>query len=394
MPKGIPSPDTLSSRKVSAFSLDTSVIEAAGFRFNEGPLRHLAGQLPPWMTLWMTDVIVREISRHRLDYVARASQQVISGANELRRHIGDSFHMETLSWMESTRSKAVNVFDDQLQHFLRSHSGIILEPTHPSLGTDIFNMYFQSYPPFGGGKDKKHEFPDAAALLSLDYMATEKGISIIVVSKDDGWKAYAERSKNIFCVSSLTDLTSLFLSDTLEAKAVKNKIRDSFIKPTLELSKDIKTVIEKGLDSLSWRVVYPNKMRYTVDAEVIETRLNSFDLHADGLGVWITSAENDTCAVEIPLEANVFLRIGIFSKENFDFNSEINIETYFIMIERQIQLKFIIDLNGDLLIQSTESLIKIMEIGDNRIDILLRSDELGTKWIDHSDLAFDDDIPF
>lgn len=47
MPYGLPNSSALSSRKACAFALDTSVIEAAGFRFNDGPLRHLAGQLPP-----------------------------------------------------------------------------------------------------------------------------------------------------------------------------------------------------------------------------------------------------------------------------------------------------------------------------------------------------------
>lgn len=393
MPKGIPSSEILSNRLVSAFSLDTSVIEAAGYRFKEGPLRHLAGQLPPWMALWMPDVIVREISRHRLDCVARATQQVISGAHDLRRHIGDSFQMETVSWMESTRSEAVNIFDDQLQHFLRSHSGIILEPTHPYLSTDLFNMYFQGLPPFGGGKDKKHEFPDAAALLTLDYLAAEKGISIIVVSKDEGWKAYAERSAYVFCLSSLDELTSLFLSDTVEAKAVKLKVIECFENPSFELNKNIKSTIEKGLDSLSWRVAYSNH-RYNLDAEVTESRLESFVLHAGALGVWLTSVKNDACVVEIPLDVNVLLRVGVLASDSYNFDQSVDIGTDYIIIEQRFQLKLIVDLSGDLFKYSSESLINRMEIGDNRMDILLNDSDLGTQWKKKHEFSFDDDIPF
>lgn len=391
MPKGIPSSDILSSRRVSAFSLDTSVIEAAGFRFKEGPLRHLSGQLPPWMALWMPDIIVREISRHRLGYVARATQQVISGANDLRRHIGDSFQMDTVSWMESTRSQAVNVFDDQLQHFLKSHSGIILEPTHPQLSTDIFNMYFQDIPPFGGGKDKKHEFPDAAALLTLEYLAAEKGISIIVVSKDEGWKAYAEKSACIFCLSSLDELTALFLSDTVEAKAIKLKVIECFEKPSVELNKKIKSTIEKGLDSLSWRVTHPNH-RYIVDADVTESRIESFDLHAEALGVWITSIKNDACVVEIPIDVNVLLRVGVFVSDSYEFGQLVDIGTDYIILDQIFQLKLIVDLSGELFKYSSESLINRMEIGDTQMDILLNESDLGTRW--RTKPAGFDDIPF
>lgn len=400
MPIGIPNSDILSSRKISAFSLDTSVIEAAGFRFNEGPLRHLAGQLPPWMALWMPDVIVREISQHRLDFVARASQQVISGANDLRRHIGDSFQMETLSWIESTRAKAVHLFDDQFQHFLKSHTGIVIEPTHPKLGSEIFNMYFQGRPPFGGGKDKKHEFPDAAALLSLDLMAAEKGLSVIVVSKDAGWMAYAERSQHIYCVSSINELTALFISDTEAAKTIKEKMQNCFENPTIDLTKSIKSTIEKGLDAISWRIIYPNAVRYTVDAEVIETKLNVFDLHAEALGVWITSAKNDACVVEMPLDVNVSLRIGVLANDDFDFGKQIDIGTDYIIIERDFQLKLIIDLSGNLLLLASESLIKKMEIGDIQIDTVLRDADLGTQWVKKYVPRFKggfdemDDIPF
>jgi hypothetical protein len=251
-------------------------------------------------------------------------------------------------------------------------------------------MYFQGLPPFGGGKDKKHEFPDAAALLTLDYLAAEKGISIIVVSKDEGWKAYAERSAFVFCLSSLDELTALFLSDTVEAKAIKLKVIECFENPSFELNKNIKSTIEKGLDSLSWRVAYPNN-RYTLDAEVTESRLDSFDLHAGALGVWLTSIKNDACVVEIPLDVNVLLRVGIFASD--DFNQVIDIGTDYIIIEQRFQLKLIVDLNGDLFKYPSESLINRMEIGDSRIDILLRDSDLGTQWI-KKPYSFDDDIPF
>lgn len=111
-------------------------------------------------------------------------------------------------------------------------------------------MYFQGHPPFGGGKDKKHEFPDAASLLMLDYLAGEKRVQVVAVSKDAGWKAYAEHSENIYCVSSLQELAAMFVSKTLEAKGIQRRLCDVFETPSGYLKKSMEVALEKGLISL------------------------------------------------------------------------------------------------------------------------------------------------
>lgn len=247
MPSGLPNSSALNSRRACVFALDTSVIEAAGFRFSDGPLRHLAGQLPPWFQLWMPDIVLREISQHRTENVSRSVQQIQTGMLDLRRHIGDAFRQAEPEWLRTARDSAANVFDAQLQTFLKSHNGIVLEPTHERLSAKIFDMYFQGHPPFGGGKDKKHEFPDAASLLMLDYLAAERLVQVVAVSKDVAWKAYAEQSAHIYCVSSLQELTAMFLSKTSEAKGIQRRLSDVLENPTAGFKRSIKAALEKGL---------------------------------------------------------------------------------------------------------------------------------------------------
>lgn len=99
MPKGNPSTETLSASLIRAFSLDTSVIEAASFRFDQGALRLLALQLPPWMELWISTIVEKEISSHRMASVKRSLQEVETGMAGLRRHIGPEFNPGSVAWM-------------------------------------------------------------------------------------------------------------------------------------------------------------------------------------------------------------------------------------------------------------------------------------------------------
>lgn len=402
MPSGLPNSSALNRRKACAFALDTSVIEAAGFRFNDGPLRHLAGQLPPWLQLWMPNIVLREINQHRTDNVSRSVQQIQTGMQDLRRHIGDSFQQAEPDWLKIARDSATRIFDTQFQTFLKSHNGIVLEPTHQRLSSKIFDMYFQGLPPFGGGKDKKHEFPDAASLLMLDYLATEKQVQVVAVSKDIGWKAYADKSEHIYCVSSLQELTAMFLSKTLEAKGIQKRLCTAFETPSSGLKKSIKETLEKGLISIPWRIKLPRSYRYGFDARVIETTLKSFEVHPEAMGVWITSAQLDACVAEIPVDVDVSLRVEVVAYQYDDYRQQIDVTIAQALVEHEFVAKLQLELTGGLQTSSMENLITNIELGDSPIEVVVGRDKLGPDWMgepvkENSRGGFDDmddDIPF
>lgn len=402
MPNGLPNSSALSSRKACAFALDTSVIEAAGFRFNDGPLRHLAGQLPPWFQLWMPDIVRREISQHRMDNVSRSVQQIQTGVQDLRRHVGDAFRPTEPDWLVTARESAANVFDAQFQFFLNSHNGIVLKPTHERLSSKIFDMYFQGHPPFGGGKDKKHEFPDAASLLMLEYSASEKQVQVVAVSKDVGWKAHAEHSAHIYCVSSLQELTAMFLSKTSEAKDIQRRLCNAFETPTADFKRSIKETLEKGLISIPWRIKLPRSSRYGFDARVVETTLKKFEEHPEAMGVWITSPQQDACVAEIPVDIHVSLRVEVVAYQYGDYGEKIDVTITQAMIEHEFEAKLQLELTGALQTTALEDLIKNMELGDSPIEVVVGRDKLGPDWMGEPAKEslrsgfddMDDDIPF
>lgn len=399
MPAGLPKADDLISKKVCAFSLDTSVIEAAGFRFMEGPLHQLSGQLPPWLQLWMSDIVLREVAEHRMDNVSRGAQQIQSGIVELQRHIGSNFVAGDMSWLQAVRPTADEVFNSQISSFIKSHGGVVIKPNHERLSTELFHLYFDGRPPFGGGKDKKHEFPDAASLLSIEYYAAERGVQIIAVSKDLGWKSFAENSAHIYCVSSLAELTAQFMSDTSLARQLRKRLGDAFAEADPYLRNLIKTALENGLISLPWRVKLPNSSRYKFDAEVIEARLKSFEMRPETVGVWITSNLNEACVAETPVELYTSLRIEVVAYEFDDHGQRIEAMNAHAIIDYHFEVKIQIAMSGDLASDRVIDLVKGIELGDAPIELAVGRDVMSSRWLDEPSnvMAWDefgDDIPF
>ena len=85
MPKGLPTAAQLWQGEVSFFSIDTDLIQAAGYNFDEGALHQLPKQLPASMRLQLTEVVVEEIVRHRMQPVHEAVQQFTAASDKLKR---------------------------------------------------------------------------------------------------------------------------------------------------------------------------------------------------------------------------------------------------------------------------------------------------------------------
>lgn len=87
--------------------------------------------------------------------------------------------------------------------------------------TELHDRYTASLPPFSTNKkNKKHEFPDAIALLSLEKWAEQQGKRIVAVSGDRDWELFAAQSDFIDVVKNLPDGISKLLESTTELEGL------------------------------------------------------------------------------------------------------------------------------------------------------------------------------
>ena len=81
---------------------------------------------------------------------------------------------------------------------------MIDEADFASIG-EVMRRYEQGEPPFAETGDKKHEFPDAVALSTLEGWAEEKDTRILAVAQDKDWQRYGAQSVRVVVVDDLAD---------------------------------------------------------------------------------------------------------------------------------------------------------------------------------------------
>ena len=164
MPKGLPTVTQLWNGEVSFFSIDTDLIQSAGYNFDAGALNQLPKQLPATMSLQLTEIVSEEIVRHRMQPVQKAIEGFTTASENLKRlanlplgQIDQSFAV-----LDAAKSAASH-FRSQVQAYAGRCRGGVLSVSGEALASEIFNLYFQDCAPFAKRKDKKSE------LLGVSY---------------------------------------------------------------------------------------------------------------------------------------------------------------------------------------------------------------------------------
>jgi hypothetical protein len=389
MPEGLPSSEELTSRAVGAFSLDTSVIQAASFSFSDGALGRLAEQLPRWIRLWLTDIVAREVMRHRMDAVRRAVQQVNGAQADLRRFL-PTLDVRFSPAAEGLVSQASYVFEGQLSAFIAKHDGVLLDMQSPGLARMMFDRYFAQAAPFGGGRDKKHEFPDAASLILLEAHARTAGIKLIAVSADAGWQQFARTSEDVYCVPSLAELTGMFVATSANMRRFAGRVADLLSSPSFQ--QEVRRLLVRKLLTLPWTVEI--RGWYHVDAGVLGATLDGFEMREESLKVWATPDESG-CVAEVVIEIDCRLEVEAYAyRHKYKSVEKEDLSHSSCIVNHGFQATLVLEFSGC----NTQSDPADALINMSLLEEPVKVEVTGIKFpgLDERSLGFDDmdDIPF
>ena len=311
MPKGLPSASQLLSGEIAFFSLDTSVIQASGYRFDTGALHALSLQLPKWITLQLSEVVSQEVQAHRLRQARDSKNQLASAIKLLARNGLDTDALETASSNINVDKTAGALYSAQIARFIQSHNGRIVPINGPNLAKELFALYFAARPPFENNKDKKAEFPDAAALLTLETHAKDINKLGFLVSADAGWSSFADTSDHLFCVGSIDEFTALFASNEPAAKNITDKLETALSGGESALREQLTLTLTEHLQESYWRIhdIYTSG-NHRVDGEVNDATLVEFTMDSEPR-VWFVKDEKGVCVVQQRIYAEVELSVAV-----------------------------------------------------------------------------------
>ncbi|PVX36356.1 PIN domain-containing protein [Janthinobacterium sp. 78] len=353
MPKGLPTASELiEHRKVKFFSIDTDIIQSLGYKFEDGALLALHLQRPKWIAICLTEVVQREVMNHRMEPISQALNDLGSALNKVKRLCS---HELKVSEREIKEAKLEDVlrekFENEFAEFVKRLDGVVLKLDGADLARRMFDKYFSLQAPFESRKEKKSEFPDAAALLILEDFAREKNSHGIIISKDSGWLNFSNQSDFLYCVRSLEEFVALFESKSESADKVKEKVKNSLLDKTSDVYSQLENVIARHLGNASWRMgdIY-SSYNLRVEGEVNAVNVEDSHFNHDEVGLWFVEHDPSLCTVELNISVEVSLDVNVefYQYDTID-HDEFNVGSVEVQRSVEVDVEVFLICKGQLL---------------------------------------------
>lgn len=198
----------IANNQIAAIAIDTEVFDANQLNFQNKKLQSLTQFIDRPIDVLLPMIVFEEIVQH-LAIKKKETQSRLK--NAIRKYqigwLGGDTVIHDIDFDIDPTDAARSELNQFIEHIKAS---VIDIPREPTLGIDIVNRYLTLKPPFENKADKKCEFPDCFALLSLEAYAKEINKHILCVSADNGWHLFAAQSETIVACKELPEALSYF----------------------------------------------------------------------------------------------------------------------------------------------------------------------------------------
>ncbi|WP_310646998.1 PIN domain-containing protein [Limnohabitans sp.] len=371
MPSGLPSAQALlEDKSVGFFSIDTDVIQSHAYKFSAGALRALPLQRPAWLTIQQTEIVEREVHAHRMEPVSKVAKELNAAIAKLQRLSGLNFTpvSEQVKALDSESVTARN-FSREFSAFVASLGGGVLPIAGPDLARQMFDRYFQEAAPFEARK--KSEFPDAAALLTLENHAKATQKQGILISRDGGWTDFAKHSDWLYCVKSLDEFAALFKSTNPVAAGVTAKVSAELSNTASSLSTLVQAAVENHVAGAYWNAddVWTG-FCHRVEAEVDQAHYLGHSVDLTGIGIWLVEHDPTICIIEVraTVQVSVDVNVEFFVYDTID-HEELNFGSLEVTRDHELEVDMFITLRGDLELAAVDELDPSIELAGGEYDV-------------------------
>ncbi len=229
--------------------------------------------------------------------------------------------------------KEIKTVQDKIDKIIETVPIHIIDTNNISVDS-VFEKYFKNQAPFKDGL-KKHEFPDAFILESIDNWCKKSGEKIIVVSSDKDWLNY--ESENFIKYEDL---------DVLLDKISRHKELEQREKKIKFVFNEISRNSDKLIDDLS---SYLNDTAYfdTGEAELDDLNINNVEWG----DLVLSDIDEEYAEIDSELTVQISAYISYEDYENGYYDKEDNkwyfLETINEKIEREVNIPVTISISFD-----------------------------------------------
>jgi hypothetical protein len=201
------------SNDYGALTIDTCIFDQQGIALEKGLFKQLTQFADSPIKLVFVDIIHNELKSHLVKNIKEARNKIQQALEACKTQcLSTDDQILNAKALIFGEGDDVEVAEKRLAAFYNNIGAEIIE-THKYVDISrLLKQYFDILPPFENTKEKKNEFPDAFALLTLEKWAEEKNVKILAVSKDKGWIQFANNSDYIEVVENLKEAIAHFQS--------------------------------------------------------------------------------------------------------------------------------------------------------------------------------------
>jgi hypothetical protein len=263
-----------------AITIDTSVFDNNGIALERGLLNQLDQFKESPVQVLVSEIIDNEVTAHLTVKVkesrSKIEQALRAARNQLRVSYKDISDAKSLIF---DAGDDVDVAKGRLNEFYHKTDAKIIGCGGAIDVATLVKMYFGLEAPFEKSADKKNEFPDALALLSLEAWAEMNDLNILAVSSDKGWSRYADTSKRIDVIDNLADALAHFQPHNF-AKNIIDSIKSDYVSgESNEIFDSIAEGIADSLDGID--ILIEASSSFYFEEEDVHAVYGNHELYCD-----------------------------------------------------------------------------------------------------------------
>lgn len=296
----------INAREIVAVTVDTSILDAAKHGLEWGVLKRMQ-QFKSSNRFLLSEIVLGELRAHMIKNATTAQKAFKDATRELGNTWGtseeDRVALQSAAFGQLT---PVQISEQRIQKYLQDTDAKVIGSEAVST-SDLVKMYFGYQAPFADKDSKKHEFPDAIALLALEDWAKQNG-QILVVTKDGDWKKFCEASENLVAVEDLGRAVSFFQEESASYLCTQYKEMlanwPDFWEKINTCLKDRQDLISTSSDVDSYFGVETDMEEAIVQPVSLESVIEGFE------AIEYDDAEKTLVAritLHVPVELNVYL---------------------------------------------------------------------------------------
>jgi hypothetical protein len=252
---------------ISALSIDTCIFDQAGHKLEQGIFKQLEQFHSGDFHLIFPEITIREVSAHLTEKTEQALSSLKKGLGDMVNYwlISDDQKTTTLSQFTGDNDHVAKAAE-RLDTFLKRCNAKVIPPKGHVDVDNLLDLYFSPKAPFENKKDKKNEFPDAIALMTLETWAQKNRTMVLLVTKDIGCTAYCNTSQYLAAIDDLNEALSLIQERNEHLTELCDSIMQNIMDGKyLDLEESIMDEVFEQIEFIDWHIQADSQFLYESD---------------------------------------------------------------------------------------------------------------------------------